>query len=154
MLESLPPKQKAGPNTSVLMLFGGMLTVTLTYDEALALLRKAVETNGADYVYPNWKETFGCRYFGSAGEPSCIVGHVLADKGVTLAELSGLDECRSVRAGSVANLDLSPPELAKRGLIEADPRTVALLKEAQWQQDYGVAWGLAVEKAVRVANGN
>ena len=74
--------------------------IELTDEEAVALLQRAVEEKGADYVYehPTYTdpetneevEDSTCFYFDpGAGTPSCIVGHVLAYKGVTMEEIDG-----------------------------------------------------------------
>lgn len=113
--------------------------ITLSYDQALDLLRAQVEKKGADYVYTipevevEGDSFFGvdCRYFVD-GQPSCIVGHVFADLGVS--EQHVLEGSRPTQAA---------PDFVKM----EDLKTEALLVVAQSYQDAGTPWGEAVEVA-------
>lgn len=111
-----------------------MLDLKLSYDEALELLNKAVEDKGEDYIYlPPGRD--GCVYF-NKGKPSCIVGHVLAAKGVKSTDLNS-----AYNGSGVTTLD-----------IAEDERASLLLIQAQLTQDGGEPWGEAVKTAVRYVN--
>lgn len=110
--------------------------------KAVALLRLVVFEKGADYVYvrPN-PDRDTCVNFHD-GQPSCIVGHVLANLGVTgeKAEEFGI-------AGSQGVYD------AVRSINASDlPWTInseacLVLGAAQAVQDAGGTWGEALEAA-------
>jgi hypothetical protein len=110
--------------------------IKLTYVDALRLLEKAVADKGSGYVYERipLADSQVCQYF-HAGQPSCIVGHVLAYEGVTQADLS--DGLNRAGVGALG--------------IEVDTETMLLLKLAQRFQDAGVAWGETVLRARRTA---
>ena len=121
------------------------MTITITAAEARELLTRAVEEKGADYVYPrSVDEALGCAYFEDDGTPSCIVGHVLAYKGVTLETLPlpDFDNNASVWA------------LQRSGFLEADDRASEALRRAQGRQDGGGDWGEALSIALRVLDGD
>jgi len=118
---------------------------TLTYDDAVALLDRAVAEKGADYVYPEEEKREGgefgsmmCQYRTDSGGPSCIIGFVGNYLGV-------LDQFTEAKPG-VENL--------KNAGYDFDNRTYALLDESQSDQDWGITWGESVERAKNhVSNG-
>lgn len=118
--------------------------IKITYNDALVLLARAVEEKGADYVYDSGEEV-DCVYFkkdeSEQWQPSCIVGHVLAYRGVEADTLVGLD----------INDD-STYSLVQKKIIDVDHKTDVLLGEAQKHQDLGIPWGVAVEKARAAAD--
>lgn len=108
----------------------------LTYTEAVALLDRAVAERGEDYVYPEEERTAmgDCRYFFD-GHPSCIIGHVLAYKGI------GAEQIKDYEGKYVGAV------ISKFFVPAID---VALLfTEAQSMQDNGHSWGQAVSEAKR-----
>lgn len=115
------------------------MSIEITYDEAVDLLKLAVEERGADYVYPRSnRDAFdsGCVYF-EGTTPSCIVGHVLAYKDVDGLDLRYANEIGIANLASfVDNIDLV-----------IDERTVSLLEKAQDAQDSGKTWGEALAAA-------
>jgi hypothetical protein len=120
--------------------------VEITLDEAKALLARAVEERGADYQYkmitfevePGRRESL-CAYFDPATKaPSCIVGQVLAYKGVTFDDMAAKDK----------NVYASAGTLVDTKFIKADDETRALLESVQSEQDSGMPWGQAVEEAL------
>lgn len=116
--------------------------VSLTFEEAEALLRRALGAKGADYVYeqvymPLYEEK-GCVYFTDDGCPSCKIGHVLHYKGVTREDLE--------ETGSNSGTDVG--NLVADGLLVIDLRTEALLSLVQEHQDQGMPWGEALEQAL------
>jgi hypothetical protein len=114
--------------------------VEITLDEAKELLARAVKEKGDNFVYQPIR-TSGhpqCAYFTPEdGAPSCLVGHVLAYKGLTHEDLdatnSGVTEVQ---------------DLVEEGHIRVDNETLALLTVAQVEQDQGQTWGRAVEEAL------
>jgi hypothetical protein len=108
----------------------------LSYDEALELLYRAIAEKGPDYVYEKTSTGLGsCAYF-IDNQPSCIVGHVLAYKGVKPEDLPGRSNTAQIGALAVGE----------------DSRTNYLLDMAQVYQDRGVPWGQAVENALAWVN--
>jgi hypothetical protein len=111
--------------------------ITLTYDEAVALLNRAVQEKGEDYVYEMPDGIDGQCMYVVDGAPSCIIGHVYAYAG---GDLELLHQCEGVGASV----------LRDQGVLFADERTLGLLRRAQMRQDSGDSWGVAVEVAIRV----
>jgi hypothetical protein len=115
--------------------------VEITLDEAKTLLARAVEERGADYTYQML--TIGgsalCAYFDPETKaPSCIVGQVLAYKGVTFEAMVNQDK----------NVYASAGTLIDTKFVKADNETRALLEIVQSEQDAGMPWGRAVEEAL------
>ena len=114
------------------------MTITITAAEARELLTRAVEEKGADYVYPRVDNPDGCLYFES-NAPSCIVGHVLAYKG-----MEPFEDDAEYNASTVHSL-------RHRMLFEVDnDRTFEALRTAQTRQDSGSTWGDALRAALSV----
>lgn len=106
-----------------------MELIKLGYDEALALLKRAVAEQGEDHRAAD-------HYFEN-GQPHCIVGHVLSYK--------GLDVCTPEYDGEFPFEGRSIGELP---VFEwEDQRTRLLLVKAQDYQDCGRYWGDAVREA-------
>jgi hypothetical protein len=103
----------------------------ISYDEALELLDRAVAERGEDYVYDGACEYFQCD---ADNQPGCIVGHVLAYKGMDpeLLDKLGLN---STKLAYVAD---------KSEVLKLDIKTKVLLDEVQNRQDTGIPWGKAV----------
>jgi hypothetical protein len=115
--------------------------VEITLDEAKALLARAVEERGADHVYKmlTIDDAALCAYFDPATKaPSCIVGQVLAYKGVTYDDMFAQDK----------NVYASAGTLIDTKFVKADNETRALLEIVQSEQDAGMTWGRAVEEAL------
>lgn len=108
----------------------------LTYKEAVELLDRAVAERGEDYVYPDEERTWveDCRYFFD-GHPSCIIGHVLAYKGIGAEQAR---DCEGTDAGVVISKFFEP---------ETDVKLLFL--RAQGMQDRRYPWGHAVFSAKR-----
>jgi hypothetical protein len=110
----------------------------LDCDDALTLLRAAVQAKGADHIYqpkPNGRGDRQCYYL-YGDQPDCIVGHVLLAAGWTLDEVYSVEETTpgSYQCG-----------LWSQRLTE---RAAALLDYTQINQDRGLPWGKAVDDAV------
>lgn len=108
-------------------------------EEAVALLHRALELKGENYVY---NEGFSCQYERNGG-PSCIVGYALHFAGVSTDALSDLD----------AHDDTQIDMLAVEGTLEdvtgvkLTPDALKVFTRAQEEQDRKVPWGKAVAKA-------
>lgn len=114
------------------------MSIDISFDEASSLLDRAVSEKGESYVHRSSILEFDwldCAYFNSDGTPSCLVGHVLAYKGLTLNDLGRY------------NVGVGIEELVRNGIIKIDDRTETLLDAAQCGQDTGVPWGMAVADA-------
>ena len=107
------------------------MAIEITFEEALEGLRGAIALKGADYVYDTHG---GCKYYKN-GEPSCIVGHVLAPFGLS----PDADELPD-GAGVI--------DLWDAGILRADARTLKLLGTCQEYQDTGDTWGKSLEIAL------
>lgn len=84
---------------------------------------------GEDYLYTSSLEK--CTYVRD-GEPSCLIGRVLAKHGVPLEVLTEWDECESSGIAVI-----SPNFIEDRALI--------ILTEVQKRQDQGSTWGAALK---------
>lgn len=116
--------------------------IELTYATAVEILDGLVEEFGADYVYPQG-ENGKCDYVRD-GEPSCIVGHVLAKVGVPIERLKAADG--AIMGGGMA-ADALLGMLHNEGALQSNGSVRALLCEAQYRQDHSTSWGAAVRAA-------
>lgn len=112
--------------------------IRLEYEQTVQLLKEAVHKMGEDYVYPHANET--CMYFEFEDRaPSCIVGHVLAQEGMTYMDVRGI------------NTDGVISLIESRVIEPADERVTDLLGRVQTHQDNGLPWGEALDKAIAYA---
>lgn len=121
-----------------------MTTISITKPKALAALREAVAAKGADYVYP--KPNNDCVYT-YQGQPSCIVGHVLASVGVPLETIQEMDS-----AYDIQNTDIVSAyhhTLLPAG-VKIGPKALEALVRAQNAQDTRYSWGEALRAAETV----
>lgn len=112
------------------------MTIEITYEQALAALKRAVEERGRDYVYP--ERDGACVYFGPDGKPSCGVGLALSYHGLTLEKVGPCNE------------SADPGTLREDGVISADDETVTLLTAFQSRQDQGMSWGPCLDETLRL----
>lgn len=110
---------------------------------AIGLLRLVVFEKGADHTYSRVPGSFGpvCVNFYD-GEPSCIVGHVLANLGVSAEKAAEMEVSHNV---SVVNVARNLKRCGYEWEIGED--AVDLLEEAQTLQDNGHTWGEALANA-------
>jgi hypothetical protein len=107
--------------------------VKIKRKEAKAILKR-LAAERPHYVYDRREGEDGqCSYFKPDGSPSCIVGHLLAVKGVTKADLDA------------DNTGTGVADLPRCGIIKATPRTIKMLEDVQEAQDKGTRWGKAVK---------
>lgn len=109
--------------------------ITLTDEQVLADLA-AVIAGREDYVYTE-ENGPNCAYF-DGNQPSCIVGHVLARHGVTLADIQ--DDVADHNGDTVHTL-------AADGLLICSQAAEVALSMAQMMQDTGHTWGEAFAAA-------
>ena len=107
----------------------------LTYEEARALLARAVEEKGGDYVYPDAE--YGCSYLWGDRTPACLVGHVFIYAGVTPGDIEAHEGTQAAEVVS----SLFP---------DTEDRVRAALRAAQTVQDNGGTWAEAVVEFDRV----
>lgn len=108
----------------------------LTIEQVRESLRKAVALKGEDYVYPTAK---GCRYADpDTGEPSCLVGYVLAD----LAP----EEFARLRARERASRVSPAARRAIPMMIAMPSSAIMALDSAQAEQDRAAPWGQAMAR--------
>lgn len=128
------------------------MAVELSYTRTVELLREAVAEKPEGYIYINPEgETAGvdeyglslasCDYFDpETGEPSCIVGQVLAAVGVSMGHFYGHE-------GSTAGTVLD--YLDRKNILTVGHKAAKVLTEAQFAQDRGTPWAEAVENAIK-----
>lgn len=121
--------------------------VTLDYSEAFKLAQRAVADKGEDYVYDTY--CGHCVNFEETGAPSCIVGHILSYKGMTLAALRSFQE---QRAEVELNYNTSGIyTLADVGAVKLTRKAYEFLRRLQTKQDIGAPWGIALRLAAERA---
>ncbi len=128
-------------------------TLELTFEQARDGLRKAVETRGADFVYPDeWRvgasDDFPgagyCVNFGPDNEPRCIVGFVLWLNGIT----PDTDDWRTAGVDRLSGRD---GDDNIETMLFIDNKTYVMLAHAQGEQDKRRPWGDAVRRAEKTA---
>lgn len=92
-----------------------------------------------DYVYDDRDAEGFCRYFNDEGEPSCVVGHVLARNGIVAEQVAPIKY--SGAAAVIRETTGVLPSLSGS----------TLFYEMQAWQDAGTPWGEALEKAETLA---
>ena len=113
--------------------------MSITTENVIELLEKAVEIKGADYVYPAGECFYSNRKVNP--EPMCIVGYVLADEEPEL--FSEVAERESRESLSCGIMDFEDWDIA----LPIDFKTTNVLYAAQRVQDNGGTWGTALEAA-------
>lgn len=119
--------------------------VSLTLREAIDLTKRAIRAKGWDYVYPSWEEQ-NCLNFEEDGSPSCVVGHVLSYRGVTLQGL----KLKDAEWNCTYNYYNQSGITSMRGeVVDVDDETEVFLNALQMSQDSGFTWGNAYITALR-----
>lgn len=130
------------------------MTKVIDYDEAVALLKRAVEEKGADYVYPI-SASGSCEYV-RVGEASCIVGHVINYVSPEALAVIGVLENHN-RSWPVADMQVERIENLYRELsreayetlpVKFTRKATEFLGEAQSRQDAGYSWGETLARAL------
>ncbi|HEY6019706.1 MAG TPA: hypothetical protein VIY48_07340 [Candidatus Paceibacterota bacterium] len=121
------------------------MVLELNMAKARELVELAIEEKGPKYVYVNsYERTSGvCSYVhdihGVDPEPGCIVGHALILGGLDVEDFTDINE-----VSATAALDA----LWDRGLVHTSGAVCFYLDTLQMNQDAGIAWGEANEKAL------
>lgn len=111
-------------------------TIRITARVARRLLREVVAEAGRDFLAVDM-----CTYVHVSGDcPHCIVGRVLHRAGVTLDDLSYMD--------NVTPTNIERVVLPARVRVTRPARMV--LARAQHVQDWGHPWGQALDEALSV----
>lgn len=112
----------------------------ITYDEALGLLREAVEIRGEDYKY--YDDFSSCQYFTEdTKEPMCIVGQAVALSDKYREELIEL-------LYDYNETEFVPDEIEEIKEYFTEEALI-LFHTTQSFQDRGDPWGQAVESGTR-----
>lgn len=125
--------------------------VTLDLDEAVALTKRAIAEKGEDYVYPKAEAGWCTNFDSDTSAPSCIVGHILAYKGMTYAQMLGREVAVNDEALPINRVDYNSSgicALVGDGLVQADNKTEQFLSELQQLQDNGTSWGNSLRSAL------
>lgn len=118
--------------------------IHISRQNALALLRQAVELKGEDYIDPSAYSTANsCQYVTPDGFPSCIVGHALMIAGIGPHAFTDMNQ---------EDISQVAQELEFRGLADFDEDAVRTLFVAQDVQDSGDIWGEALRQAQEAFN--
>jgi len=120
-----------------------MTQIVIDAERAIELLRNRVQGN-EDFVYPRLDGDLSCKYE-SDGCPSCLIGCVLFDTGVSVEDLKNMDllyeKMIDTDIGSLYALDNLPSN------VRITRQAVDIFSAAQSAQDTGLSWGKALEKA-------
>lgn len=112
--------------------------INVTYKAVLASAKKAVAERGGGYVNPRNPATGLCEYVTWAngqGTPSCIVGYILSDLGLSL------DTFEPYETGPGSAILTGE---AKLGHLVFEDAANTFLTKAQAEQDELAPWGMAV----------
>jgi len=121
--------------------------IVITRDGVIAGLGDLVEEYGDDYIYPRYEER--CVYV-FEGEPDCMVGKFLANKGVPVERLKEADAngdiWGNITGASAVEL---VGQLENEGIITISSEARKALQYAQIAQDGGETWGAALQEVIR-----
>ena len=124
------------------------MTEIIDRERAVELLRKQVEAKGTDYEYEAPASIGRCVYFDNDGCPSCVVGYVLADLGVTLGGVHEIGRDPGSPSDSGNQIAISAVNVDGVQLTSGARHVLAT---AQRAQDNGQPWGEALNLAVAAA---
>lgn len=133
--------------------------VKFTKDAVIAALEEIVKEKGEDYVYPQAEKFLPCVY-AVDGEPSCIVGQVIAKIDPDLLKEVAEFEARTESSFGVTSFnrpddddrgrsfDTVSNEYIEYPSLDADPEAWNILRIAQSRQDNRQYYGEVVEQAI------
>lgn len=130
--------------------------MSITYEDAARALDEAVNEKGTDFVYDPPSGDV-CSYTDREGNPSCIVGHVIAKLNpkafARIAEFEwyevhddDVETYPLIKEANVSHIDTTFG--VELGLTDDAEK---LLRMVQDRQDRGIPWGKAVEIATSLA---
>jgi hypothetical protein len=104
-------------------------------------LRKAIDAKGPGYVYEQISD--GVCQYAVNGEPSCLVGHVIAD--LAPDEFARIAELEETSGSSSSARDVLRGDMSEFGADPVEPLTtdadlIAALQGLQNRQDSGISW--------------
>ena len=138
------------------------MTKRLTYAQTKKQLRRIVNLKGHEYVYehPIYEDEYGedqqsmeCHYTDSNGNPSCLVGALLAE--VAPGKLKSLhsyeweDRYDPRVVGSTELVGENPTGVDLSELFEED--ALKLVHRVQRRQDDGNSWGESLDLSIKAA---
>lgn len=115
--------------------------INIETSDAIRILDEIVEECGEGYVY--YRTADGrCQYlrgdeYGS-DVPDCIIGHLLARKGVSIGKISQIEDWSVGRALEY---------FAEAGVVNSSLSTRGFLSDLQRKQDDGLPWSKALTYA-------
>lgn len=121
--------------------------IEITADVVTFELEALVNEKGENFIYEQQVDPESGRakcVYVHDGEPSCIVGRVLANLGVPLDRLALAD------AGPGTSADMLLNQLRDEDVITIPDGVQLALQEAQSRQDYRQSWGTAVRSAKNI----
>ena len=135
----------------------------LTYAQTKKQLRRIVNLKGHEYVYehPIYEDEYGedqqameCHYTVSNGEPSCLVGALLAEVAPgKLKSLHSYEWQYRYEPQVVASTELvgeNPTGVDLSELFEED--ALKLVHRVQRRQDDGYSWGESLDLAIKAVS--
>ena len=136
------------------------MTTRLTYAQTEKQLRRIVNLRGHEYVYefPIYEDEYGkdqqsteCHYTDRSGEPSCLVGALLAEVAPgKLKTLHSYEWQYQYEPKAVAAVELvgeNPTGVDLSELFEED--ALKLVRRVQRRQDDGYSWGESLDLATK-----
>lgn len=123
-------------------------TKTVTYEDAVALIERAVAEKGKDFEYEQAKFTSDhdghafedYAYFDGEGKPSCIVGHAFSYLGITSEDIGSHNTSTTARPACMF--------LEREHGFSFDEEAKGLFYKAQDRQDQGDQWSVALGMAI------
>lgn len=139
------------------------MTKRLTYAQTKKKLRRIVNLKGHEYMYeyPTYEDEYGvdrealnCHYTDSSGNPSCLVGALLAE--VAPGKLKALhsyewdDRYDPTAVASIGLVGVNPTGVDLSELFEED--ALKLVHRVQRKQDDGYSWGESLDLAIKAVS--
>lgn len=130
--------------------------MSITYEDAARALDEAVKEKGADYLYEPPSGDV-CSYSDREGNPSCIVGHVIAKLNPEAFQKIAENEWYTLYDDEedtypiVKEANVRHIELTFGVELGFTDKAENLLLLAQDRQDRGIHWGEAVQIAKQMA---
>lgn len=120
--------------------------ITITKDNLIPALKRAVALKGADYRITNGV----CQYVNQDGpelQPDCLIGHALVDLGVPMEKFLGDAVIGEVETWiNACKISTLLPSGVLNVKVE-DPKVITAMSAAQRLQDDGGSWGEALKAA-------
>jgi hypothetical protein len=121
----------------------------ITTEDAIYFLCRAIETKGADFIYP-FNEDGYC-FYEKDDNPDCIIGHALFYAGWSIQQLRELDRLTSSALSQSFMTTDSMNFLRENKVTDAAIRIFAVAQDVQDRESGPRTWGdalIAAEKAM------